>query len=198
MSPALKTILCKDAATFHSKFGANVSILITLSPAHMRSQPPPTPSKPPTPFFFFFLSACNRKKKKKRINQQFSPPLSEIALHTHEGLTSHGTERRLIDTETHRRNHIPPHSMSARKGSAGRRQLHTPELADRRSNGILNNAKLKGRMWAAARELMFSCTDAAMNQIFNIVSGIRKHGSRFGSKRGLTVIGYLHINKPAA
>lgn len=88
--------------------------------------------------------------------------------------------------------------MSARKGSAGRQQLQTPEVADRRRNGMLNNAKLKGKMWAAAREHMFSCTDAVVDQIFNIFSGIRKHGSRFGSKRGLTVIGYLHINKPAA
>lgn len=29
----------KDAATFPSKFGANVSILITPSAAHMHSQP---------------------------------------------------------------------------------------------------------------------------------------------------------------
>lgn len=55
-------------------------------------------------------------------------------------------------------------------------------------NGILNNAKLKGKAWAAVRERMFSCTDAVINQIFDAFIGIRKRGNGFDSKRGLTVI----------
>lgn len=183
MSPALKTTLYKDAATFHSEFGANVFILITPS-AHT-PPPPRARSKQPTPF----LSACNRKK----INQQFWPR-SLKPLCAHEELKPRG----VIEIQSLRRNLIPPHRMSARKGSAGRRQLHRAKSANLWLNGTINNAKLNGKMWAAVGRRMFSYTDAIINQIFNTFIGICKHGKRFDSKRGLTVNKYLHINNPAA
>lgn len=172
-------ILYNDGATFPSKFGANVShILITPSPVHTHSQHRAFKGARHR------LSASNRKK----INQQFFRPRSQKSLCTHERLKSRGAQRPLIEIQTHRRNLIPSHRMSAHKGSTGRQQLYRHKLVNLWRNGILNNAKLKGKVWAAVREHMFSCIYAAINQVFNIFIRICEHGNWFDSKRGWTVI----------